>query len=286
MGPPEVANTGLKRETPNTRCNKVLSNPIFHVKVASWVIWGLCYFCVKGPEQLTYMKLNHALEGVLPLLNNVINHTLPRTIGDCSQSSLAPPPCIGDRPIYKGNSSGIGLKRLEEQRVLARWVTGVNTVQIKDISLQVVLDSRKPIQVVIKGNVADMKMSMQIQQCILGACRIAWDNVGGCCEPNRQFNLVIATECNDNDKGVATLGSFKVEWFNIDDIKLSENILGLKQEVADLTPRVKTAVQKLTTNIFQGDTVFLNLTFAQVVSRLWRYNTAGGARCSDFLADT
>jgi hypothetical protein len=285
-GPPgDNGDSPSKKVEKSSRCSKIVRNPIFHVKAASWIIWGVCYFCVKGPEELTYMKVNHALQGVLPLLNNVMNHTLPRTLGDCSKSARAPMPCVGDGPVYVANESGLG--QLEEQRVKARWVTGVNTVHLKDISLQVIPDSRKPIELGISGEVENLTMSIRIQQCLFGVgCKTLWDGTGGCCKPRRQFKLVIATDCADSTDGVATLGDFKVEWFNIDDIVLNENVLGFNQKLADLTPRVKKTVQKLTTNVFQGDTVFLNLTFAQVVSRLWRYNTAGGVRCSDFLSDS
>merc|ERR1719247_754175 len=267
---------------------KLLRNPIFHVKAAAWTVWGVCFFCVKGPEELTYMKLNHALDGVLPLLNDVINHTLPESLGDCRSniSTLAPAPCIGTGPLYSGTSSGLGVQQVEEQHVLARWVTGLNTINLHSVTASVIRESPKPIVVSIRGTVADMKMSIRIEQCLLGVCRALWDSTDGCCEPNRQFQLVIATDCHDRG-GVAEVGDFTLEYFNIDDIVLSENVLGLfKQKLADLTPRVKTSVQELTTKVFQGDTMFLNLTFAQVVSRLWRYNTAGGMTCEDFYAKT
>lgn len=236
--------------------------------------------------------MNRALAGVLPLMNDVINHTLPRSLGDCNQTksiegdSLAPMPCIGDGPLYHATTTGLGVKAVEKQHVLARWVTGVNTIHIDSISVHVIPDSKKPIEVAIRGEIRDMKISIRIEQCWLQVCKVLWDNTDGCCKPNREFELIVATDCND-DGDLATVGDFKVEWFNIDNIVLSENVLGLFQEkLADLTPRVKDTVKNLTTNVFQGDAMFLNLTFSQVVSRLWRYNTDGGMTCKDFLAKT
>jgi hypothetical protein len=267
---------------------KLVRNPIFHVKATAWIIWGVCLFCVKGPEELTYMKLNKAIEGVVPLMNSAMNRTLPRSVGDCRRhmKHFAPPPCVGTGPLYAANTSGVGVRQVEEQHVLARWVTGVNTIRLKSVSVHNIPDSTKPIEVSISGEIADLKMSINIEQCWLGMCKQLWDSTDGCCKPHRHFELIIATDCSNDDLGFASLGKFKIEWFNIDDIVLSEDVLGFHQKLADLTPRVKSAVQELTTDIFQGDTMFLNLTFAQVVSRLWRYNTAGGLRCTDFLEDT
>lgn len=267
---------------------KLIRNPVFHVKATVWIIWAICFFFVKGPEEFTYMKLNHALEGVLPLLNNAMGQNLPRSIGDCGSnaSSLAPPPCVSAGALYNSTKEGWGIGPAQEkQRVLARWVTGVNTVHLKSVSLHVIPDSPKPIQVSIRGQVLDLKMSIRIEQCWLQYCKALWDSTDGCCKPHRQFEIIIATDCGDH-AGQATLGEFAVEYFNIDDVVLSEDVLGLFHEkLADLTPRVKATVKNLTAKVFQGDTMFLNHTFSEVLSTLWRYNTARGMSCSDFLKD-
>lgn len=256
---------------------KVLRNPVFHVKAASWIIWGVCYFCVKGPEQLSYMKVNRALVVVLPLINNVLHQTLPATVGNCDDSVRPPLPCVGNQIAYRSPHTSTG------SEVLARWVTGLNTVHLRSASVTIIPESRRPIQVSIAGQVADLKISLRIKECLLQVCKTLWDGTGGCCEPNRNFMMVIATDCVHNALGAAQLGDFKLEYFDIDKIQLSENILGFEQDLADLTPTVRKHVQGLTSSIFNGTTLFLNLTFSEMVSRIWRYNVPGGLRCRDLL---
>lgn len=257
----------------------VLRNPVFHVKALSWIIWIVCYFFIRGPAQLSFMKVNHALERVVPLLNGLLSRTLPATMGDCSAGD-APRPCVGSTPLYeeKWNGAGAG------NDVLVRWVTGMNSVVIRGVSVHVIPDSVKPIQVEVRGAIREMKMSIRIKQCFFSVCKTLWDNDDGCCPPQREFELVVATDClSEGPDGSARLGRFKLEWFDIDPISLSESIMGLKDEVVDLTPRVRTAVREATMGIFAGDRDFLNMTFAEVVARLWKYNTMGRGRCKDLL---
>jgi len=226
--------------------------------------------------------VNHALQDVLPLLNSVLNASLPATIGDCRGD--APSPCTGNGPIYRWR----GPATIGSQDVLVRWVTGMNTVRLNSISLHTIPDSRRPIQVAIRGTIERMKLSIRISQCLLSVCKTLWDNANGCCEPFRTFELVIATTCQAGPNNDAELGDFKVEYFNIDQVQLNEKVLGtFESSVADITPQVRNAVQKTTMDIFDTRAhrpLFLNLTFSEVVSRLWKYNTAQDApRCSDLI---
>ena len=49
--------------------------------------------------------------------------------------------------------------------MLARWVSGVNTVRLKSISVHVIPDSSKPIELSILGEVVDLKMSAGSNMC-------------------------------------------------------------------------------------------------------------------------
>lgn len=277
-----------KDAVPRSKWAWILKNPVVRVKAAAWIIWGVCFFCVKSPEQLSYMKVNRALEAALPLINAALQRALPTSVGDCNgdpsdaaASTKAPTPCVGESPIY-AQTSGAGFGYQTD--VLVRWATGLNTLRVESVALSVIPDSRKPIQVAIKGVIKQLKMSIRVNQCFFGSCHTLWDNTDGCCQPDRKFELIIATDCVARADGGADLGLFKTEWFDIDEISLSEAFLGIfQQEVADLTPRVKEAAQAITASVFQGDAVFMNFTFAEVVSRLWRYNTQAGLGCSDVV---
>jgi len=276
---PHVEKT-IPKDVPPRRRNlirDIARNPVFQMKAAAWIVWGVCYFGVHGPEQLSYMKVNHSLGLVLPLLNEVLNETMPVALGDCSIGN-PPTPCAGDSPLYTARGGGMGTNF----DILVRWVSGVNTVQIESLALHVIPDSSKPIQLEVRGTIMALKMSIRVKHCILNVCRTLWDNADGCCQPNRDFELIIATDCVDGADGYAQLGEFKIEWFDIDPITLSESFLGVvKSQIADLTPKVRSSVKKATARIFDGSTQFLGLTFAQVVSQLWSSNTAGGVQCSN-----
>lgn len=280
---------GDRKRTPRRgrKFKKLLRNPVFHVKAASWVIFGLCYFCVRGPERPDFMKVNLVLERALPLLNDVLHRTLPATLGDCQAADgagTAPPaPCIGNSAVYESKSTG---SMGPSQEALVRWVTGLNTVELSEVSLLVIPDSEKPIKVEIRGSMVDIKMSIRVQQCLLSVCETLWDNMDGCCEPQRTFELIVGTDCVDGANGTPVLGDFEMERFKIATIELEEEFLGIfNEKVTDLTPKVKKTVLGVIEHIFNGEAVFMNYTFSQVVSRLWEYNTAGGVRCKDFLHD-
>eukprot|EP00929_Paragymnodinium_shiwhaense_P101683 TRINITY_DN64838_c0_g1_i1.p1 TRINITY_DN64838_c0_g1~~TRINITY_DN64838_c0_g1_i1.p1 ORF type:complete len:1521 (-),score=405.62 TRINITY_DN64838_c0_g1_i1:59-4621(-) len=262
---------------------KLFRNPIFHVKAASWIIWGLCYFCVRGPERLSYMRINEAAEDLLPILNDFIHRTVPTTIGDCGSEGPdpAPLPCLGQTPLYKAQADGMG----PGKEVLVRWATGLNTIALKSVSLHVIPDSPNPIQAQLRGVIGNLSLSIRIKQCLLGVCKPLWDDTNGCCEPNRNFEIIVATKCFTDENGRASLANFKVEWFDVAKISLSENVIGVGQtSLADLTPQVRKAVRAATQGVFNGEQpVLMNWTFGELMSRLWLYNTEGGQSCEDLV---
>lgn len=264
------------------RLGKLLRNPVVRVKAASWIIWGLCFFCVRAPARLSFMRITHALEGIAPVLNRGARMSLPASIGDCigssddaAKQSPPPEPCIGYAPLHSGRSGTFD--------VLVRWATGINTIRLEGFSIHVIPDSPKPLQIFISGSIANLRMSIRIMECILFACRTLWDNAEGCCEPDRKFELVFATDCSDGAEG-AKLGSFKVEWFNIDEISLTEDVFGIPKGIADLTPDVRDAVRGAASEVLEGRTLLMDLSFAEIVSTLWKNNAGGGGTtCGDLF---
>eukprot|EP00927_Polykrikos_kofoidii_P083474 TRINITY_DN8553_c0_g1_i1.p1 TRINITY_DN8553_c0_g1~~TRINITY_DN8553_c0_g1_i1.p1 ORF type:complete len:993 (+),score=117.09 TRINITY_DN8553_c0_g1_i1:74-3052(+) len=263
-----------------SRIGRLMRNPIIRVKAAAWIIWAICYFFVRPPAKLSFMRVKHALDAIGPLINVAVRNSLPAAIGDCNgdgvnAAKLPPTPCIGDAPLYSGRSGSF--------HVLVRWASGINTIRFTSFSVSMIADSKRPLQIAVGGHIESLKMSMQIESCFLVGCATLWDNADGCCQPNRTFELIIGTDCVDDPSRGATLVSFKVEWFNIDDITLKETILGAPSDVADLTPHVRNSVRDSISSFLSGSLLFMNLTFVQVVTALWEANTAGTPTTCDAL---
>lgn len=266
-----------------------MKNRGFRLKGASWIIWACCWAYIRGPPQLSYLQVSNVLELGLPVLNGVLNRSLPASLGDCRSLEFAPPaPCVGEAPLFaerlaSGHASSIGLG--SQTDVLVRWVAGANTIRLHDASFRVVKDAPKPIQVEFRGSIKDLKASIRVQQCILTVCNTVWDNTEGCCEPDRGFELIIAASCLGSAAGSKVLGDFEVEWFNIDGFTLTKALgEGLAEEVAFLTPKVKHTVQKVIMDALNHQAVLQSLSFTEVVSQLWRYNMASGeTQCPDVV---
>eukprot|EP00928_Gymnodinium_smaydae_P017990 TRINITY_DN16859_c0_g1_i1.p1 TRINITY_DN16859_c0_g1~~TRINITY_DN16859_c0_g1_i1.p1 ORF type:complete len:982 (+),score=205.93 TRINITY_DN16859_c0_g1_i1:18-2963(+) len=281
---PTLVETGDRAGSkPPSRVAQLLRNPVFRVKAVSWGIWAACYFCVKSPAVFSYMRLTHAFEQLSPTINEGLVTALPAAVGDCASDVRPPLPCVGTEPLQVRSAGSHGV----QDKVLVRWASGINTIRLVGSSLHVIPDSAKPIQVELRGYVQDLKMSIQVQRCLLSACTTMWDSADSCCESHLGFELVVATDCVTGADGGAELGDFKVEWFDIDTVAIKERVLGLPDEITDFTPEIRRWVKLGAAALFKGeppyDRFLNNATFAKVVSTLWKYNTPVKTRCSDLM---
>eukprot|EP00397_Hematodinium_sp_SG-2012_P018592 GEMP01019053.1.p1 GENE.GEMP01019053.1~~GEMP01019053.1.p1 ORF type:complete len:776 (+),score=142.19 GEMP01019053.1:317-2644(+) len=265
----QLQKTGGSEPREESRLRTTMRNPVFHIKLTSWIIWGICYFGIPAPKTLTFMSVNSAVNHMLPLINEAINQTLPTSFGNCTDVT-APKPCVGDAALYKSDSG--------TTRVTVRWASGLNTIKLDHISIQLIPDSDHPIQMQIQGVLKDMSASILVENCIIG-CQTIWDNDHGCCGKDRSFNLVVASNCVDQESNfsAASLGKFKVEWFSIESIIVEESFFGVNLRLKDITPAVESAVRAFLTDYMQNDkpishTGGASFTFTDVVRRIWEYN--------------
>lgn len=258
-----------------SRLGKMMRNPIFHIKLTSWIIWFICYVGIHAPPPLTFMSVNAAVNYMLPTINDAIEHSLPYSFGDCSAPDVPSPEkfgCVGNSSLYMNETSG-------STRLTVRWASGLNTIRLKHVALQVIKDSAYPIQIGVQGVLEDMKASIKVENCLFG-CHTLMDSADHCCGKHRTFDLGIASSCVDNAGRftAASLGQFKVEWLAISSLTVSGPRLPLVSfTVADITPAVKTAVRGFLNKYLQGDeSVSANgksmFSFKDIVRRLWEYN--------------
>ena len=115
---------GQDARGPREALRRVMRSPVFHVKAAAWIIWALCYLCVRGPTELSYMRVNRALDRALPVLNSALRRMLPASLGDCDADSAAPTPCVGDRPLFAARLNASAPSLAPRPDVLVRWAIG------------------------------------------------------------------------------------------------------------------------------------------------------------------
>merc|ERR1719494_837425 len=243
-------------------------NPVFHIKVTSWIIWAVCYFGIHSPPPLTFLSVNSAIQNMLPMVNDAIQNSLPPSFGNCTDGS-APKPCVGDKPLYRSEGS---------TQVTVRWATGLNSIILEDINVSIIPDSAHPIQLTIQGKLENMSASILIENCLIG-CHTIWDNAHGCCRKHRKFNLVVASNCIDQESNFsgASLGNFTVEWLSVESLMLEESFLGVSISLTDVTPAVEAAIRQFLTDYLQDNKVIAlegnpPFTFSDAVRRVWEYN--------------
>lgn len=255
-------------ETSNSDISKLMKSPVFHIKITSWIIWAICYFGIRSPPTLTFLSVNTAVGHMLPLVNEAIRDTLPPSFGNCSDVAV-PKPCVGEEPLYESEGS---------TRVTVRWATGLNTIFLDDMNVSIIPDSAHPIQMTIQGKLEDMQASILIENCLIG-CHTIWDNAHGCCRKHRKFNLVVASNCIDQESNFsgASLGNFTVEWLSVESLMLEESFLGVSLSITDVTPSVEAAIREFLSDYLEGNKVIAlkgssPFTFSDAVRRVWEYN--------------
>ncbi|KDO34108.1 hypothetical protein SPRG_01379 [Saprolegnia parasitica CBS 223.65] len=132
------------------------------------------------------MELATVVQSLKPILSSVAGTALPASLGACA--SGGPEPCmeIGDLFAVKANFYD----------VKARWVSGLNTVQID--TLQLLVGKNGSMHVDVRVSVDELPISLLIDGCIpkIG-CKTFLDNASTCCGGRKTITLGLDATCSE-----------------------------------------------------------------------------------------
>lgn len=253
-----------------------------------WVV--LCLFA-RSPGSLPISDegVNAALGRSLATLNGLLRVSAPATVGDCFANDHPPAPCDYAGPLFVQTP-----REGEGWTYAIRWVTGLNTVWVEEVSVAYIPAALRPVQVQVRGFLERINVSLAIEKCEVAPklpCHNIWDSAEACCKPHRNFHLVLQAVCYEGttrgQPGPAQLGDLEAAWYTLDELGSHVPVVKAVSAVAEMKEKVRDKVRLTVNGLFVRERVFFNLTLSELITRLWQYNSGGVAdrHCSDFRYD-
>jgi hypothetical protein len=271
---------------------KNADDSVQRVNACGWsTLWVVVCLFARSPVSLPFSDggVNKALERSMPTLNGLLRVSAPATVGDCFANDYPPAPCDEAGPLFV-NAPG----RSQGWTYAIRWVTGVNTVWVEEVSVAFIPESLRPVQVQVRGSLERLNVSLAMEKCQVTpklSCHTIWDSAEACCKPHRAFHLVLGAVCYEGttsgQPGPAQLGTLEAAWSTLDDLGGRVPVAKGDSAVAEMNAKVREVVQRTVNGLFVRERVFFNLTLSELITRLWQYNSGGVAdrHCSDFRYD-
>eukprot|EP01126_Amoeba_proteus_P037612 TRINITY_DN3890_c0_g1_i2.p1 TRINITY_DN3890_c0_g1~~TRINITY_DN3890_c0_g1_i2.p1 ORF type:complete len:281 (+),score=48.43 TRINITY_DN3890_c0_g1_i2:106-843(+) len=198
--------------------------------------------------------LNNLVKAKLPDINTEIHNVVPHSYGDCNSNS-PPQPCA----CSSGCSNLYYIHKAWEYKAYARWISGLDTGQLTSVVFSV--PTPLTVEVDIKGVFGSLPLSLWIGECFtFDQCLKLWDNTEGCCGSNKHFEVQASLFCNNT---FPYLRSAQLNSLYLDDLEITEKIIGISINIQDITNSIKTVVSGLLTDYLSTQR-FINLNGTQV----------------------
>ncbi|OQR83379.1 hypothetical protein ACHHYP_14776 [Achlya hypogyna] len=166
-------------------------------------------------------ELATVVSSLKPILVSVADTALPATLGDCKN---APAPCQEMGNLFAVKASFYD--------VTARWVSGLNTVQIDTLALNVGTNGSMHVDVAVSFD--ELPISLHIEGCVPAiGCKTFLDNANTCCGGRKTIKLALEATCSESFPYVGNLKLTKVEIGGSLNIMMS--VLGKRFSVYDAT---------------------------------------------------
>jgi len=185
-------------------------NMLWSIAAGVMFVFVLLLLYFNGPvaprEIVDLGDFNHALSVLLPLTNEKLSEKLPQIAGDCDtfweeriekgeesfDGSYAQfqKSCRGKKPLGSNTKNGV--------TITARWVTGVNSLEITDMTVRPSVDPQTAVQhweMTIAGQFTDLHLWLQIKW---GKHELI--NNYMCCNGPFHFSLLASADCT-SEKG-------------------------------------------------------------------------------------
>jgi len=197
--------------------------------------------------------INGLIRSNLGKLNNELVNNIPDSYGDCNSNS-PPLPCMcgpGCGNIYFIHKAWV-------YEAYARWITGLRSINVTSI---VFSDLNNVITVDINGYFGALPLSLWIGECLtFDQCLELWDNTYGCCGVDKNFQVNITVDCQNT---FPYLNNARLEDLALDKFEITEQIIGIPVDVADITNNIEAAVSSLLTAYITTN-AFINYNGSQV----------------------
>jgi len=191
--------------------------------------------------------INALVKTNLPKLNELLVTNIPNSYGNCNDNGPAQP-CLcspGCNDLYYIHKSWL-------YEAYARWIEGLRSINVTSI---VFSDANPVVTIDIHGYFGNLPLSLWIGECLtFDQCVNIWDNTNGCCGTNKNFQVNISVNCQNQ---FPYLIQPKLNEIVMDQFEITENIIGIKVDVADITNTVEQAFSGLLTTYLTTD-AFIN----------------------------
>jgi len=191
--------------------------------------------------------INGLIRSNLDKLNAELINNIPDSYGACS-SNNPPAPCMCGPGC--GNLYFIHKSWLYE--AYARWITGLRSINVTSI---VFSDVNNVVTVDITGYFGALPLSLWIGECLtFDQCVELWDNTDGCCGSDKNFQVNITVDCQNN---FPYLNNIKLQDLALDKFEITEQIIGINVDVQDITNTIEATVSGIITTYITND-AFIN----------------------------
>lgn len=177
-------------------------------------------------------QLNRLGNVMRPQIRNLAAQHLPKTYGNCKERN-PPAKCEEGGNLY--------VKRQRLYKVKARWISGINDLNLDSFAVAPMDDGRLNISLVIRTT--DLPMSLRLETCTrLTGCVKLWDNTSACCGKNKRLWATIIASCNTQSP---YLRNPILSFLHMDQIKVYNKIFGkYKVKLADVTKAAENGVKQ------------------------------------------
>jgi len=111
------------------------------------------------------------------------------------------------------------------------------------------------------GYFGALPLSLWVGECLtFDQCIKIWDNTNGCCGNDKHFQVNITVDCQNT---FPYLNNARLGDLALDKFEITENIIGVKVDVADITNNIEAAVSSLLT-AYLTTNAFINLNGTKV----------------------
>lgn len=180
-----------------------------------------------------------------PQIRRLAQQHLPKTYGNCHDKN----------PPRKCEHHGGNLYQEQTTfyKVKARWITGINDLHMRDLSVVRLEDGRLAIAMMVQ--MTNLPMSLRLEACspLLGCGLMLWDNESGCCGRNKRIWATITISCSSQ---APYLRHAKLESLKMDKIQVHNSIFGkYKVKLADVTKSAEDGVKTALGNFLRSDAI-------------------------------